>query len=709
MAEKELYRINDNQNHFSAVLKPIVLFLCFIASLFIGTEYIVLRTGREGFYQPFSSILWTFQAQFHGESTAVYLQGIQISIVCIVVSFLLFHFVSSASRRKVKESDIHGSAKWADYDDLKKANLVDNDEGFYIGGWFNKKKHCIEYLRDKSPGHCIVIAPPRSGKGVGIVIPNLLTFPGSVIVFDMKGENYHVTSGHRKNVLNNYILAFDPTSDNPNTAKYNPLNEVRMGLHEFEDAQTIAEMMIDPDKKGDTDHWRRAAISLLVCSILHTLYARKDKTLTGVVNLLSDPKRPVYEVLDSMLDTIHDPQGKQHWEDSTTKAPTKTHPIIASMAREFKNKGFEELNGIISTALAYLTLFRDPIIARNTSRSDFTIDDIIKGDKPRSMYLIVPPSNLQRMVPLTRLFLNQVAVRLMENKNLVLHNSMNTNHRLLMMLDEFNALGKMVNLKDSLSFMAQYGIRVCLIVQDLDQLYELYGEKNPILSYCHIRIAHATNSDVTARRISGLAGDRTLVKYSQSYSDGGSKRSDSASEIKRPLIMPDEVMRLPKDEMLIFVENEFPIRGKKIIYYEDDAFKEMASHKPVEKSDVLPTKSDYSSITGVVEYQRSHEEDNRNIYRPGLSRSVVLNTNQDDKVGLKEKCLVYKKEIETASLNGKKILDKLMRCGILADSSFVSARLMVDLEQYREKVSEIAEEDFNRIWAILERSRDKKD
>ena len=704
MTEKELYRINDNQNHFSAVLKPVVLFLCFIASFFIGTEYIVLRTGREGLYQPFSSILWAFQAQFHGESTAIYLQGVQISIVCIVVSFLLFHFVSSAKRRKLKESDIHGSSKWAEYDDLKKANLIDNDKGLYIGGWFNKKRHCIEYLRDDSQTHCIVIAPPRSGKGVGFVIPNLLTFPGSVIVFDMKGENYHLTSGHRKNVLNNYILAFDPTSDNPNTAKFNPLEEVRMGLHEFEDAQTIAEMMIDPDKKGDTDHWRRAAISLLVCAILHTLYARKDKTLTGVVNLLSDPKRPVYEVLDSMLDTIHDPLGKQHWEDSTTKAPTKTHPIVASMAREFKNKGFEEMSGIISTALAYLTLFRDPIIAKNTSRSDFTIDDIIKGDKPRSVYLIVPPSNLQRMVPLTRLFLNQVAVRLMENKNLVLHNSVNTNHKLLMMLDEFNALGKMVNLKDSLSFMAQYGIRVCLIVQDLDQLYELYGEKNPILSYCHIRIAHATNSDVTARRISGLAGDRTLVKYSQSYSDGGSKRSDSASEIKRQLLMPDEAMRLPKDEMLIFVENEFPIRGKKIIYYEDDAFKEMASHKPVEKSDVLPTKSAYSSITGVVEYQRPHEENNKDVYRPGLSRSVALNTNQDDKVALKEKCLVYKKEIETASLNGKKILDKLMRCGILADSSFVSARLVVDLEEHKGKVAEIAGEDFNRIWEILERS-----
>src|ERR1039457_3922059 len=102
MNEKELYRINDNQSQFSAVWKSIILIFCFFASFFIGTEYCTLNSGREGFYEPFSSFLWACQAKIHGESQVVYIQGMQITIACLVVSFWLVHFVSSIMRRKVK-------------------------------------------------------------------------------------------------------------------------------------------------------------------------------------------------------------------------------------------------------------------------------------------------------------------------------------------------------------------------------------------------------------------------------------------------------------------------------------------------------------------------------------------------------------------------------------------------------------------------------
>ena len=712
MSEKELYRITDNQSQFSAAWKSLILISCFFASFFIGTEYCILKTGREGFYEPFSLIFWACQAKVHGERLTVYMQGMQITIVCLVASFLIVHTVSSIMRRKVKESDLHGSSRFAGYDDLKKAGFLDN-KGLYFGGWHNKKQHCIEYLQDNSPTHIIVVAPPRSGKGVGFVVPNLLTFEGSVIVFDLKGENYHLTSGHRKSALNNVILRFDPTSDNPNSAKYNPLSEVRMGLHEFGDAQAIAEMMIDPNKKGDTDHWRRSAVSLLVCTILHTLYARRDKTLTGVVTLLSDPKRPIYEVLDSMLGTIHDPSGKQNWKDPTTGELTKTHPIIASMAREFKNKGFEEMSGIVSTALAYLTLYRDPIIAKNTSQSDFTIQDIIKSadGRPRAVYFNVPPSNLQRMVPLTRLFINQVLVRIMENKNLVLHDSENTNHRLLMMLDEFNALGKMDNLKDSLSFAAQYGVRVCLIVQDLDQINELYGEKNPLLSYCHIRIFHATNSDFTAKRISGLAGEQTIVKYSKSYSDNNSNVSESASEIMRPLMKSDEAQRLPKDEMLIFVEGQFPIRGKKIIYYEDASFKKMIL-PPVEKSDVLPVNNEYSKITDVVEFVKPKDGGPTVIYRPnpGLGIATVSAADANDhKDRQKRGGIVLRNEIRLVGTKGEALLQKLIDNDIVEGASDGEVRIVGDLYENKAKIAGLAGEDFEALWRILKQSHNKNE
>jgi type IV secretion system protein VirD4 len=605
MSDNQLYRINENKNPFTVVLQCFWLFFSLVISFWVGTQFIAWKTDRAGFYEPFSSLIWAFKAKVSGESTDVYIQGMVISFVSMIVTYLLVYSFSFIFRSRIKQSDIHGSAQWANEQNLKEAGLINNDKGLYIGGWENKRKNCIEYLRDDSPSHLILIAPPRSGKGVGIVTPNLLTWPGSVIVFDLKGENFHLTSGYRKEVLNNYVFAFDPTNNDGKGARFNPLNEVRMGINEFKDTQQAIEMMIDPNKKSDTDHWRRSAVSLLVGAVLHNLYARKDKTLTGVVNLLSDPRRPVYEVLESMLLTEHDPDGKFNWEDPTTKKPTKHHPIVSSIAREFKNKSFDEMSSIVSTALAYLTLYRDPIIAKNTSESDFTISDIIQSDKPVSLYIIVPPSDIQRMVPLTRLLINQISTRLMENKNLVMHDSVNSSHPLLMMLDEFHSLGRMENLKDSLSYMAGYGIRVCLIVQDLDQIYELYGEKNPILSYCKIRIAHATNSDITARRISSLAGETTLVKFSKSYSDSSANVNESASEIKRSLLLPDEIMRLNKEDMLIFVENLDPILGKKIVYYQDPVFKKMASYKPVGESDRLKTKNDFLALKDVVEYQKS--------------------------------------------------------------------------------------------------------
>ncbi len=181
----------------------------------------------------------------------------------------------------------------------------------------------------------------------------------------------------------------------PQLNKFNPLNEIRKGPNDFKDAKGIAEMMIDPDKKGDTDHWRRAAISLLVCTILHTLYARKDNTLTGVVNLLSDPKRPIYEVLDSMLLTEHDPKGEYNWEDPITKEPTKTHPFVASIAKEFKRKKFEELSGILSTVLAYLNLYREPARWDYPKDNDSIVDITVKKNDLQTLHLSAMNSNLQ--------------------------------------------------------------------------------------------------------------------------------------------------------------------------------------------------------------------------------------------------------------------------------------------------------------------------
>jgi len=195
----------------------------------------------------------------------------------------------------------------------------------------------------------------------------------------------------------------------------------------------------------------------LVGAILHVLYAEKDKTLAGVANFLSDPRRPVEATLRAMMDTPH-------------LGEAGVHPVIASSARELLNKSENERSGVLSTAMSFLGLYRDPVVARVTSRCDWRIADLVGSKKPVSLYLVVPPSDINRTKPLIRLILNQVGRRLTEDLS-----TSGKRHRLLLMLDEFPALGRLDFFESALAFMAGYGIKSFLIAQSLNQIEKAYS------------------------------------------------------------------------------------------------------------------------------------------------------------------------------------------------------------------------------------------
>ncbi|MGK9235759.1 conjugal transfer protein TraG [Inquilinus limosus] len=462
--------------------------------------------------------------------------------------------------REAKEASTYGSARWATGEEIREGGLLGPD-GVVLGRLEG------EYLRHDGPEHVLCFAPTRSGKGVGLVVPTLLTWPGAAIVHDIKGENWQLTAGWRARF--GRVLLFDPT--NPSSTAYNPLFEVRRGDAEVRDVQNIADILVDPEGALERrNHWEKTSHSLLVGAILHVLYAEPDKTLAGVAAFLSDPRRPIESTLRAMMTARH--------------LGDRPHPVVASAARELLNKSDNERSGVLSTAMSFLGLYRDPVVAAVTARCDWRIGDLVERDRPATLYLVVPPSDISRTKPLIRLVLNQIGRRLTEQLE-----PAGRRHRLLLMLDEFPALGRLDFFESALAFMAGYGLKSFLIAQSLNQIEKAYGPNNSILDNCHVRVAFATNDERTARRVSDALGTATELRAMKNYA--GHRLSPwlghlmvSRQETARPLLTPGEVMQLAPAEELVLVSGMPPIRARKARYYEDPRFARRVLPPPAELS-----------------------------------------------------------------------------------------------------------------------------
>jgi type IV secretion system protein VirD4 len=495
-------------------------------------------------YQPPAFFWWWFAYDAYAHD--IFVTGGFIAGSGGAAAFAVAVTMSVWSAREVKKVTTYGSARWAEARELRKAGLLHPD-GVLLGRWHGA------YLRHHGPEHVLCFAPTRSGKGVGLVVPTLLTWPGSAIVHDIKGENWSLTAGWRARF--GRVLMVDPT--NINSTAYNPLLEVRRGEWEVRDVQNIADVLVDPEGALEKrNHWEKTSHSLLVGAILHLLYAEPDKTLVGVASFLSDPKRPIEKTLRAMMATPH--LGKKG-----------VHPVVASAARELLNKSENERSGVLSTAMSFLGLYRDPVVAAVTRRCDWRIRDLVEAEHPVTLYLVVPPSDISRTKPLVRLILNQIGRRLTEELE-----SKRRRQRLLLMLDEFPALGRLDFFESALAFMAGYGLKSFLIAQSLNQIEKAYGQNNSILDNCHVRVSFAANDERTAKRVSDALGMATELRAMKNYA--GSRLSPwlghlmiSRQETARPLLTPGEIMQLPPEDEIVMVSGCPPIRAKKSRYYED--------------------------------------------------------------------------------------------------------------------------------------------
>jgi type IV secretion system protein VirD4 len=509
-------------------------------------------------YYPWRLFEWWYF--YNAYAPEIFTRGGAIAACSGLASAAAAILASVWRSRQAKLVTTYGSARWATTQEVQAAGLV-NPAGVFLG------RLGSDYLRHDGPEHVMSFAPTRSGKGVGLVVPTLLTWPGSAVIHDIKGENWQLTAGWRARF--SHCLLFNPTD--ARSAAYNPLLEVRRGPHEVRDVQNIADILVDPEGALERrNHWEKTSHALLVGAILHVLYAENDKTLRGVANFLSDPAREFEATLYAMMTTRH--------------AGDATHPVVASAAREVLNKSDNERSGVLSTAMSFLGLYRDPTVAAVTSRCDWRIADLIDCEHPVSLYLVVPPSDISRTKPLIRLLLNQIGRRLTES--LDGSDGIQRRHQLLLMLDEFPALGRLDFFESALAYMAGYGLRAFLIAQSLNQIDKAYGPNHAILDNCHVRVAFATNDERTAKRISDALGTATELRAQRNYA--GHRLAPwlghlmvSRQESARPLLTPGEVMQLPPDQAVVMVSGHAPIRADKLRYYDDRNFTLRLRQPPV--------------------------------------------------------------------------------------------------------------------------------
>ncbi|MGO9443268.1 MAG: type IV secretory system conjugative DNA transfer family protein [Thiobacillaceae bacterium] len=580
MSPQSLYHIPRAQSDLTRIVWPALgLFMMITLLGFWGaTEYAAWKLQWSSalgvrlfgpIYPPWMIVVWSlrFDNPAYGQAVLdIFAQAHEMMGLSGLVALVIpVSYAYRRTRRLTSErNDLHGSAHWASDEEAVATGLLprqDNAGGVYLGAYENHAGE-VNYLRHAGPEHVMVFAPTRSGKGVGIVIPTLLGWRESVLVHDIKGENWHLTSGFRSRVLGQRVIKFDPTS--PDSAHFNPLAEIRIGT-EFEtrDVQNIATMIVDPDGKGLNDHWAKTGFDLLVGVILHVLYAESDKSLARVQALLSTPGKSIQEVMLSIQTTPH--------------LGDEPHPVVAQSAQSFLNKAQPEASGVLSTALSFLSLYKDEVVADNTRVSDFSLTSLM--EQPTSLYLVVPPSDKDRLKPLTRLIINQVVRRLTEGMEFEAGGKSRSRypHRLLLLLDEFPSLGKLDIFQEALAFIAGYGLKALIIVQDLSQLFSAYGKNESIISNCHVRVAYAPNKIETAELLSRMSGQATVSHTQRQYSGGRfavvlGHVNTNEQIIQRPLLTPDEALRLPADDEIVFVAGFSPIYCRKISYYTDEGF-----------------------------------------------------------------------------------------------------------------------------------------
>lgn len=470
---------------------------------------------------------------------------------------------------------LHGESSFATIHEIRKAGLL-SSLGIILG------KIQSQYIITKEIIHTIVFAPSGSGKTTGIAIPNLLSWNDSVVVLDIKGELYEHTAGFRS-AFGQKVYCFEPLSKT-NTHRWNPLEYISKDkISRIGDIQKVASM-IWRATEGESGYWDGQSRDLFL----------------GIALLVMESPDLPFTLSECLRQTCHADLPK-HFKELIKKRSESGSPLPSNSVRNllsFSGMADRTQSSVLSNFKAALELFQLPEIEAATSANDFDFSHLRK--RRMSIYIVIPPDDLPRMAPFVNLFVRQaLGINTAETPE----RNRSLKHKVLFVLDEFAAIGKIDVIATSISYLRGYGVFLLTIVQTPSQIYEKYGEHtaNNIIANHKNRVVFGTSDDNHAKQISESLGYNTVKSKSISRARGFSKpnSSETESDQKRALLLPQEVKRLPDNKIIITRPGLNPIIADKIVYYDDETFTSRIMQAPLvpEIVHVLPPDNEISIST----------------------------------------------------------------------------------------------------------------
>jgi len=459
---------------------------------------------------------------------------------------------------------LHGDARFANTAEIARAGLIGpgGAPSILIG------RHRGRFL--SLPGQLSVMlsAPTRSGKGVGVVIPNLLNWPDSVVVLDIKGENYDVTAGYRA-LHGQAVFAFSPFDEGARSHRWNPLTTVRSSpLHRVGDLLTIGQVFFPNDGGGTSseaffnDQARNLFLGL---GLLLLETPALPRTIGEMLRQSSGKGRTLKDHLNGLI--------AQRRDEASSTNPALSDECIDALQRLLSNSE-NTLSSVVATFNAPLTIFADAVVDAATSADDFRLEDLRR--RRMSVYVRIPPNRLANARPLLNLFFSQLVSL---NTQALPEQDSTLKLQCLLVNDEFTAMGRVGVITSTAAFLAGYNLRLLTVVQAMSQLDAVYGDKEArtFATNHGLQILYAPREQRDADEYSAMLGHfterATSRGRSRSFSGHGSSTvSRNESEQRRALLLPQEFKELGSERLVVIVENCKPILGEKIRYHRDKAF-----------------------------------------------------------------------------------------------------------------------------------------